>query len=130
VARHPNHKAGTGRPRLNINLEDVEKLGEMQCTLPEIADFLRVSQSTVEKRRAQDPEFAEALDRGYALGRISVRRKQMQMLEANNSTMAVWLGKQLLGQRERVETTGENGGPIESRMEVVFVRSRDTNASD
>ena len=59
-----------------------------------------------------------------------MRRKQMQMLEANNSTMAVWLGKQLLGQRERVETTGENGGPIESRMEVVFVRSRDTNASD
>jgi len=29
-----------------------------------------------------------------------VHRHQMKLLEAGNATMAVWLGKQLLGQRD------------------------------
>ena len=37
------------------------------------------------------------------------------MLEAGNATMGVWLGKQLLGQRDIVtnEHTGSSGGPIQ-----------------
>jgi hypothetical protein len=40
-----------------------------------------------------------------AKGRISVRRHQMKLLEAGSVTMAVWLGKQFLGQRDVI--TGE-----------------------
>ena len=54
------------------------------------------------------------MKRGRAKGRISVRRSQMKLLEAGNSAMCIWLGKQLLGQRDVVtnELTGNGGGPI------------------
>ena len=68
----------------------------LQCTYPELAAFFGVSVPTIE-RRAAEPEFREVMDRGYRKGKISVRRNQMQLLEAGNPTMAVWLGKQLLG---------------------------------
>ena len=56
------------------------------------------------------------MERGRAKGRISVRRHQMKLLEAGNATMAVWLGKQLLGQRDAItaEHVGSGGGPIQA----------------
>ena len=37
---------------------------------------------------------------------LSLRRKQIQIMEETNSTpMAIWLGKQILGQRDRHEIT-------------------------
>jgi hypothetical protein len=39
----------------------------------------------------------------------------MKLLEDGNGTMGVWLGKQLLGQRDVItnEHVGSNGGPIQ-----------------
>jgi hypothetical protein len=74
-----------------------------------------VSPSIIDKRRKEEPAFRAAMDRGYAEGRISVRRKQMQLLEEGSQTMAVWLGKQLLGQRDNMDSRfgGEEGRPID-----------------
>ena len=88
-----------------IDLNELEKLCALQCTQVEIAAFFNVSVPTIE-RRARESKFREAMERGYAKGRISVRRKQMQLLEAGSNTMAVWLGKQLLGQKDRHELSG------------------------
>src|SRR5262249_37031440 len=93
--------------RVDINLSDLEKLAQLQCTDEEIAAWFGVSTRTIERRRLE-PEFAEVMDRGKAKGRISVRRMQMKMLEEGNATMGVWLGKQILGQSDQVMvTTGE-----------------------
>jgi len=56
-----------------------------------------VSVRTIERRRKQR-KFRDAMERGKAKGRISVRRLQMKLLEEGNATMGVWLGKQMLGQ--------------------------------
>ena len=41
---------------------------------------------------------------GRATGKLSLRRKQIQIMEeTNNSTMAIWLGKQILGQTDKQE---------------------------
>jgi hypothetical protein len=42
----------------------------------------------------------------------------MKMLENGNGTMGIWLGKQLLGQRDTVTTelVGSGGGPIQLAM--------------
>jgi hypothetical protein len=100
---------GTIKP---IDLVELEKLCALQCTQVEIAAFFEVSVPTIE-RRQRDSAFREIMDRGYAKGRISVRRKQMQLLEAGSNTMAVWLGKQLLGQKDRTEVSGPNNGAID-----------------
>jgi len=103
-----------GRKPVYIDLEDLEKLSALHCTDEEIAGWFEVSTRTIEKRR-KNPEFAAVMERGRAKGRVSVRRAQMKMLlEAGNATMGIWLGKQILGQRDVVtnEHTGPGGAPI------------------
>jgi hypothetical protein len=69
----------------------------MQCAQAQIADSLGVGHATIE-RRLPRPEYREVMKRGYALGRISLRRMQMQVARAGNTAMLIWLGKQYLGQ--------------------------------
>ena len=90
-------------PRTEIDIVELEKLCQLQCTDEEIAAWFGVATRTIERRRLE-PEFAEVMSRGKAKGRISVRRMQMRLLEQGNATMGVWLGKQLLGQRDQVTT--------------------------
>jgi hypothetical protein len=84
----------------HIDIAELEKLCAMQCTDEEIAAWFGVDRKTIEHRR-KVPRFAQIMDRGKAKGRISVRRMQMKLLEQGNATMGVWLGKQLLGQRDQ-----------------------------
>jgi len=107
-------RQGAGRKPVKIDLEQLERLCALQCTDAEIAAWFHLSVRTIEIRRKQ-PKFAEAMERGRGKGRISVRRHQMKLLEAGNATMAVWLGKQLLGQRDVItaEHIGSGGGPIQ-----------------
>src|ERR1700733_10774210 len=58
-----------------------------------------MSVRTLQNRRKQ-PKFAKLMRRGRAKGCINVRRAQMRLLDAGNATMAVWLGKSQLGQRD------------------------------
>ena len=106
-------RKNAGRKPVEIDLVELEKLCSLQCTDEEIAYFFGVTPRTIENRRRQR-KFDDVMKRGRAKGRISVRRSQMKLLEAGNSTMGVWLGKQLLGQRDVVtnELTGSGGGPI------------------
>jgi hypothetical protein len=87
--------------RTKIDLVELEKLCTLSCTDEEIAAWFGTSTRTIERRRLE-PKFAEIMARGKAMGRISVRRMQMKLLEQGNATMGIWLGKQLLGQRDQV----------------------------
>jgi hypothetical protein len=89
--------------RSEIDLVELEKLCTLSCTNEEIAAWFNTSTRTIERRR-KEPKFAEIMARGKAKGRISIRRMQMKLLEQGNATMGVWLGKQLLGQRDQIAT--------------------------
>lgn len=110
---------GAGRKPVHIDLLELEKLCVLHCTDGEIAAWFGVSTRTIEMRRKQ-PEFADVMERGKARGRISVRRAQMKLLEAGNATIAVWLGKQLLGQRDvtPVEVSGPGGEAVKVSLEA------------
>ena len=92
-----------GRPKVKMGLEEVENLSRLNCTMDEIAAYFNVDVRTVQLRAQRDPAFRAAIDRGQALGRLSIRRQQIRLMEQGNATMAVWLGKQLLGQHDRLE---------------------------
>jgi hypothetical protein len=113
-------RSGAGRKIVNIDFDELEKLCSLQCTDEEIAAWFGVSVRTIEGRRKQ-PEFAEVMNRGKAKGRISVRRAQMKLLDAGSGTMGVWLGKQLLGQRDvtPIELSGPNGEPVQMSLEAL-----------
>lgn len=97
-----------GRPRVEINLEELRKLMSLNCTMAEVAAFFGCNKKTIERRMKDDEEFAEIIDHGRADGMLSVRRQQFQIMESGNATMAIWLGKQLLGQRDQIDTVQEH----------------------
>ena len=88
-----------GRPEAEIDLKELEKLCAIQCTNAEIAAWFGVSERTIDRKR-HEPEFLDVMERGKGKGRISVRRLQMKAAEAGNPALLIWLGKQVLGQRD------------------------------
>jgi hypothetical protein len=114
-------RSGAGRKSIPIDLKELEKLCVLQCSDEEIAAWLGVSLRTIQNRRKQ-PAFAEAIQRGKAKGRILVRRAQLRLLEASNATMAIWLGKNMLGQSDSMQITGAHGGPVQTESKADFSR--------
>ncbi len=102
------------RPEAKIDLVELEKLCNMQCTDEEIAAFFGVNKRTIERRR-KVAKFREIMDRSKAKGRISVRRHLFRQAAGNNVAAAIFLAKNLLGYRDVVNTehTGLAGGPIQ-----------------
>ena len=94
------------RPTIEIKQEHFENLCNLQCTLDEIAGFFKCSGDTIERwcKRTYDMSFADTYKRYSVNGKISLRRFQYKQAEKNPS-MAIWLGKQWLGQTDKIEQT-------------------------
>lgn len=94
------------RPRIEIDFETFRGLCNLQCTLEEIASFFKCSEDTIERwcKRELKEGFADSYKKYSAGGKISLRRYQFKMAE-HNASMAIWLGKQWLGQTDKQEVT-------------------------
>jgi len=90
----------------------------IQCTDKEIAHCLGVSEATLIRRKQDDAAFAETLEHARSNGRMSLRRVQWQSAQAGNATMQIWLGKQILGQRDKHEFSGDPDNPLTVRYVV------------
>jgi hypothetical protein len=106
-------RPGAGRKKVNIDLEQVEKLCALQCTDEELAAYFSVSPRTIERRKSQ-PAFAEAIERGKARGRVSLRRNLWGLAAKGNPAANIFLAKNLLGYKDYFanELSGPNGDPI------------------
>lgn len=91
-------------------------LAGIQCTYEEIASVCKISKRQFIEHVQRDAELRGIIEDGWASGRMSVRRQQFKLLAEGNVTMAIWLGKQYLGQRDRVDNrvTGAEGGPLQT----------------
>lgn len=98
-----------------FDLVEVEKVCQLHPTDEELAAYLGCSPATIKRRKAADPDFQAAYENGRGKARLSLRRAQIEKATNGDSTMLIWLGKQLLGQRDyaRVELTGADGGPVQ-----------------
>lgn len=78
-----------------------KKLCYIQCTQEEICSILEMSAAVLNNRLNEHYGcgFADIYNVFKAPGKASVRRSQMKM-SRNNPTMAIWLGKVYLGQKE------------------------------
>lgn len=100
--------AVTGRPRKEIRQETFEKLCGMFCTEEEIAGFFDCSVDTIERwaARTYGKPFAEVYAEKKQSGKISLRRAQMRLAE-KSAAMAIFLGKNYLGQKDMPEDSGD-----------------------
>jgi predicted transcriptional regulator len=82
-----------------IDLKQVEALASMGLTQDEIAAVVGCTSRTLRARA----DTRAALTIGGHKIRASIRRWQYEKAKEGNVAMLIWLGKQLLGQRERID---------------------------
>lgn len=85
------------RPRKEIDLEQVEKLAAINCSMAEIASIVGCSVDTLQRN------YAVVIEKGRHKMRVSLKRKQYELAMEGDRTMLVWLGKIILGQRDQAE---------------------------
>lgn len=84
-----------GRPLAVVDEKLLFELAKIHCTRREMATICGVSIDTLSDR------FSDVIERGFDEGKRSLRRLQWKQAENGNVTMLVWLGKQMLGQRDK-----------------------------
>lgn len=89
-------KRGAGRPAIVLDAKDRKRLADLcrvGCTNDEISALMGVSWDTL------DRNYAEIIKKARADIRMSLRRKQISLANQGDTTMLIWLGKQMLGQK-------------------------------
>jgi len=94
-----------GRPRIELDLNTIDKLCAIQCTGEEIASVLSIDYDTLNRRLKQETgfSFTEYFIKKSGSGKASLRRRQFELAANGNPTMLVWLGKQYLGQSDKTD---------------------------
>lgn len=91
-----------GRPKLVLNDTGkavITNMATIMCTDEEIAACLGVTVETLQNSD-NGSAFLECKEKGAGNGKKSLRRIQFEIAKKGNAAMAIWLGKQWLGQKE------------------------------
>lgn len=108
----PDKRDGPGRPPSEIDWKKVDQYLQAQCNGASIARLIGIHPDTLYTKVVE--RYAELYNitdfSAYAKlkrteGLELLKAKQFDMMMGGNTTMAIWLGKQLLGQKDQVETT-------------------------
>lgn len=114
------------RPKKEISQSQFESLCGLQCTKQEICDFFGLTDKTLESwcKRTYKAGFSEIFRQKRGNGKVSLRRKQWQLAE-KSASMAIFLGKQYLGQRDVIDAEVKAGVTI-----INDIPRNDTGKSD
>lgn len=85
-----------------IDVEQLIKLAQMQCTMQEIADWFECSVDTLERN------FAETIKRAQSKGKVSVKRSLFNKAEQGDLGAIIWFSKNFMGMSDKAEVTNEN----------------------
>ena len=109
-----------GRPKAQIDKKEFEKLCALQCTLLEFCSWFDVDDKTLSAwcKEEYGMNFSEVFSLKRGKGKISLRRTQWQLAEKNPS-MAIWLGKQYLDQRDTPEKTEAENKTVEALIKAI-----------
>lgn len=91
-----------------IDKDQFEQLCMLQCSREEVAIFFGVSKESITRwcHNTYGCDFDTVFRQKRENGRISLRRAQWKKATTGkmDTTMLIWLGKQYLGQTDKVET--------------------------
>ena len=109
-----------GRPRKIIDQKQFEGLCAIQCTQEEICAVLSCDEVTLNKwcKETYGCGFSQVFRQKRQGGKASLRRKQWNLAETN-ATMAIWLGKQYLDQKDNVDEINIKTAKEKVTIEIV-----------
>lgn len=111
VDRVPNDHGG--KLRVELTEEDIEKIklyASWGATQVEVANALGIHVKTLQEK------FNDLFKQGFAECQLSIRRGQVREANAGNATLLIWLGKQMLGQRDFKDTEEQIKAAIEQAI--------------
>lgn len=113
---------GRGRPKIVIDEKLFKKLCGLFCTKEEIAGIFECSEDTIERwcKRTYRMNFADVYKKESAVGKMSLRRNQFKLSE-KSAAMAIFLGKNYLGQKDVVEN---NDTTVIEKLESILATAR------
>ena len=93
------NRKGAGRPKIIVDIEILKNLASIGCPDYEIASVLNVSARTLNRN------YAEIIDQFREKGKASLRKKMWdKALKKDNTNMQIFLSKNVLGYKDKVET--------------------------
>ncbi len=111
-----------GRPEAQIDWTLFEQLCGIQCTMTEMAGMLKVHRDTLSDqiKKKYNADFSTVYEKYAQDGKCSLRRHQF-VLSKTNAAMAIWLGKNWLGQKEPESTQHipPNDGLLNTLLEQI-----------
>ena len=109
------------KPKIHIDLKQVESLAANGLTQEQIACALGISETTLHQRKRDSADFAAAIKRGKAKGIALVTNKLMESIKGGNMTGMIFFLKTQAGWKETnvQEHTGANGGAIQVNTTVM-----------
>ena len=110
------------KPKIHIDLKQVESLAANGLTQEQIAAALGISESTLHQRKRDSADFAAAIKRGKAKGIALVTNKLMESIKGGNMTGMIFFLKTQAGWKETnvQEHTGANGADLPKNNEITI----------
>jgi len=110
VPRDVREKILEQRPphqKVSIDWEEVRKMAQAHVSGTTIAAKLGISNVTLSKRIKKEfgITWGDYMASMRAEGKDLIKMRQFQVAMAGDKSMLIWLGKQLLGQQDKVEST-------------------------
>ena len=109
-----------GRPKKDIDKKMFENLCAIQCTKDEICGIFDIDEKTLTRwcKDTFNEGFSDVFKRKSQTGKMSLRRTQFKLAE-KNPTMAIFLGKQYLGQRDNIEVEHKDFSKVEELLNKI-----------
>lgn len=116
-----------GRPKkpLKYDYELIKDLAGILCTQDEIASIMGVSV----RKLQYDEEFMRLYKEGINGAKSHIRRAQLKLALSGNSSMLIWLGKQFLGQMDKM-VVDNNAELIEAAADTLIKVRKVAEAED
>ena len=88
-----------GRPKIQLDCDQIRRLAELQCSRGEIAYVMKCSVDTLDRHHKED------INQVKAQGKIKLRRAMYRnAVEKDNAVMQIWLSKNYLGFQDNPAT--------------------------
>jgi hypothetical protein len=102
-----------GRPKLQLNVDQIVKAASWGCTVSEIASLMDCSEATLTS------QYLGYINKGRQSLGSSLKQRQVELAMGGNVTMLIWLGKQYMGQSDKSEVQQRTSGDINVVVKVV-----------
>jgi hypothetical protein len=125
MAKKPDDKKSKmGRPLLDIDWDQAEEMAKIHCTALEMASILGIHEDTLRLRCKSDHNmtFSEWYKRFESEGKKSLRRYMWDAAKGGNVTMQIWLSKQALGMRDRIDEVSDQKPVIIKTKDGIIVK--------